>query len=72
VLTSSSRDNDPPILESRSNETICAKKIESALVGYIQLENDLDSNEFPLVDSDVDNVSDGPENRIKRRKLETF
>jgi hypothetical protein len=72
VLTSSSRDSDPPTPESRSNETTCAKKIESALVGYIQLENDPDSDEFPLADSDVDDVSDGPENRIKRRRLETF
>lgn len=72
VLTSSSRSSDPPTPESRSNETTCAKKIESALVGYIQLENDPDSDEFPLSDSDVDDVSDGPANRIKRRGLETF
>jgi hypothetical protein len=63
---------DSPTPRSCSNQTTCAKKVESALVGYIQLESNPDGAEFVLPDSDVDDVDDAPSSPIKRRRLNTF
>jgi hypothetical protein len=69
-LTSTSCSSDPPAPISCPKTANCETKVESALVGYIQLENSFGGKENTFGESDVD-ANNRPLNPNKRRRLDT-